>query len=185
MHGWVLCSGCWIEAMNGLQPDERRERRRRSPPVQTMHEGENIFFDSMMVDLVASGIDSRMELLLESEHVQCLLPFSVREEAPECLLQGIARFLHTVNMGPLTTPEHDDITRFRTQHQGRALPKNIHRDLSHVWESAKYGARFFVTHDKRLLKRKQAILAHKWIALVTLDEAVTLHNAMAAPIRTP
>jgi hypothetical protein len=115
--------------------------------------------------------------------VQCLLPYSVHREAslptvPSDVRSVTARFLHTIDVGPLSAPEREDVERFFAAHLREALPRNILADLFHVWESAKYGGRFFVTHDRRLAARADAIQAHKGIWIVTADEAAGLMRTM-------
>lgn len=165
---------------DGKEP-ARRARRRREP-VKQMTSGANLFFDSMIVNLAASRADADVETLLESSHVQCLLPYSVLAEAtrpgvPAPIRSATARFLYTI-MAPLTVPERADAAAFLATNQRQSLARNITADLTHVWEAAKYGGRFFITLDRRLTKRADAIYRHKGLWLMTPAEAAALHAAM-------
>jgi hypothetical protein len=160
----------------------RRPRRRRVPRTPVMREGELLFFDSMVVNFAASGHNVAVETVLESEHVQCLLPHSVcteasRPESPAGVRAAVSRFLYSLRVS-LTQPERADMQRFVAAHRGDTSPQNIDDDLSHVWETAKYGGRFFVTTDRRLLKRADAVFAYKGVMLVTPERAAELHSVM-------
>ncbi len=162
--------------------DTPRRARRRLEPVKQMTPGANLFFDSMIVNLAASRADADVETLLESSHVQCLLPYSILAEAtrsgvPAPIRAATSRFLYTI-MAPLTVPERADIGAFLATNRRQSLVRNIAADLSHVWEAAKYGGRFFITQDRRLTKRADAIYRHKGLWLVTPSEAAALHAAM-------
>ena len=148
-----------------------------------MRPGEMLFFDSMMLNLAADRGDSRLEALLEGGKVQCLIPFSVREEgsrpeSPPQIKVAISRFIYTcdVELNPI---EKSDIASFQRLHRGDAEPKNIDADLTHVWEAAKYQGRYFVTADRRLLNRTNEIAAYKSIQVITLDHAISLYEVMA------
>jgi hypothetical protein len=153
-----------------------------------MRKGELLFFDPMIVNLAANGQNAEVETVLESEHVQCLLPHSVcteasRSESPASVRAAVSRFLYTLGV-PLTQPERSEMQQFVAAHRGDASPQNIDDDLSHVWETAKYGGRFFVTSDQRLLKRADAILAYKGVMLVTPERAVEMHGVMVSTINS-
>jgi hypothetical protein len=154
-------------------------RRRRSNQL-FMRRGEHLFFDSMIVNLAASGEDPHVETMWESDHVICLLPHSVLREATaanspaDIRLAAISRFLHSCGVG-LTSCESADMRAFVQRNRGAAQPKNIDDDLTHVWESAKYASRFFVTLDRRLLNRAEAIYAYKSIRIQTPEQAGSLH----------
>jgi hypothetical protein len=137
----------------------------------------------MMVNVAAEGTDPDIEAILEGQKVQCLLPYSVHDEAsrPNCppgVRRAVSRFLYTINTGPLTAPEQADARAFFAAQIRNAKPENILRDLFHVWEAAKYGGDFFITRDTRLLSRADAIHAHKGIWVVSKEEAARLHEAL-------
>jgi hypothetical protein len=149
-----------------------------------MREGESLFFDSMVVNFAASGQNVAVETVLESEHVQCLLPHSVcteasRRESPPSVRAAVSRFLYSLSV-PLTQPERADMQKFVAAHRGDTSPQNIDDDLSHVWETAKYGGRFFVTSDRRLLRRTDAVFAYNGVMLVTPERVAELHGVMVS-----
>ena len=51
-------------------------------------------------------------------------------------------------------------------------------DADHIFEALKYGGRYFVTHDKRLLKRKNEIakITGAGPEIVTLQEFMRICN---------
>ena len=143
----------------------------------------NVFFDSMMVNVAAEGSDANIEAMLEGQKVQCLLPYSAREEAsrpncPPAVRNAVSRFLFTLDVGPLTAPERTDARAFFAAQLRNAMPANILSDLFHVWKAAKYGGHFFVSGDRRLLSRADAIHKCKGIWVVSKEEAGALHEVV-------
>ena len=57
----------------------------------------------------------------------------------------------------LTKGEHELYEKLLVKVTGDSEPKNIARDLFHVFEAQKNGGGHFITRDKRLLKRSDAI----------------------------
>ena len=57
--------------------------------------------------------------------------------------------------------------RLLAEASGEAESKNIARDLFHVFEAQKYGGGHFITRDKRLLKRSDAIAQALQIEVLT------------------
>lgn len=141
-----------------------------------------VFFDSMMLNLAADRSDTKLETLLEGDQVQCLLPFSVKQEglrpeSPPQIRAAISRFIYSCDVS-LTYEETSDMVSFLRIHRGNAKAKNIDADLTHVWEAAKYGGRYFVTADQRLLGRADEIAAHKSIKVITLENAILFYEVM-------
>jgi hypothetical protein len=58
----------------------------------------------------------------------------------------------------LTTREQGRLTRIHSILTGNGEPKNVEADARHIFEAQKYGS-YFVTTDKRLLSRTDAIRA--------------------------
>ncbi len=56
--------------------------------------------------------------------------------------------------------------------QGNAKPGRHLADADHIFEAAKYGGRYFITHDKRILSRSRDIeeLLGQTLRIVTLAE---------------
>jgi len=60
--------------------------------------------------------------------------------------------------------------------RGDAAPGKHAADASHIFESQKYGGRYFVTHDQRLLKRRDEIagIIGSGFNIVTLREFLVI-----------
>ena len=72
----------------------------------------------------------------------------------------------------LTPEEQKDRSNLQALLRGGAALGKHAADADHIFEAAKYGGRYFVTHDKRLLKRKKEIaeITGDGLMIVTLRE---------------
>jgi hypothetical protein len=69
-------------------------------------------------------------------------------------------FLYSMEV-TLTAPELATHEKLQILIQGNAKSGRHERDAFHLVESAKYGGRYFITKDRRLLKKAPEI----WVAL--------------------
>jgi len=125
----------------------------------------NTFLDSNLFNEIAEGTNPAvveiLRLYKEGGGIQLLFPYSVQDElkapnTPEVVRKAATQFVFTEKV-TLTDPERKTYEKLLADASGDAEPANIARDLFHVFESAKYGGGHFVTRDKRLLKRIDAI----------------------------
>ena len=94
------------------------------------------------------------------------MPYSVKAETdhpntPRDVQRRAAMLLHSLPV-QLTEPERATHDRVRAMLQGNAFPGKHAADAFHLVESAKYGGRYFITNDGRLLDKTQEI----WAALL-------------------
>lgn len=153
------------------------------------------FLDANIFDQVAGGQNEAVEEILrvyDEEAISILLPYSVQKEledpnTPEPVRKASQNFIYSIEV-QLTEREMDRYDKLLGDVAGESEPKNIARDLFHVVEAAKYGGGYFVTLDKRLLKRGDSIAAVLDIEVVTPEaflEKVRLAKELAAEFSKP
>jgi len=133
----------------------------------------NNFVDANILDDVADGQDTAVKeivCLARSGEITVLLPYSVQNElrnpnTPAHVRQAATKFLFSMEV-PLTAEELRRYRNLVEAVKGDAEEKNIGPDLFHVCEAAKYGG-YFITRDKRLLARSEAIARILQIDVVT------------------
>ena len=134
----------------------------------------NNFLDANIFDQVVGGQNEAVEGILrvyDEGAISILLPYSVQNEledpnTPELVRKASQNFNYSIEVR-LTEREKEQYGRLLAEIVGDSEPKNIERDLFHVFEAAKYGGGHFVTLDKRLLKRGDSIAALLNIEVVT------------------
>lgn len=150
----------------------------------------NNFLDCNALDRTEEIEDAAMDEIL-SLHEQpdtftLLLPYSVKAEiehpsAPAGKKRKAMAFLYSMEVS-LTPPELATHERLRILIQGSAKSGRHHRDAFHLVESAKYGGRYFITKDRRLLKKAPEIWAALRLLVVRPSEflsAYRLHSSAA------
>ena len=134
----------------------------------------NNFLDANILNEVANGQSEAVQeilRLLDEEPIAFLLPYSVQNElkdpsTPEPVLKASHYFGYSIEV-KLTDGENKLYQRLLAEASGEAESKNIARDLFHVFEAQKYGGGHFITRDKRLLKRSDAIAQALQIEVLT------------------
>jgi hypothetical protein len=129
-------------------------------------------------------IERKFERAFASKVVTLLLPYSVKAEiehpsAPAEKKRKAMAFLYSMEVS-LTPPELATHERLRMLIQGNAKSGRHHRDAFHLVESAKYGGRYFITKDRRLLKKAPEIWAALRLLVVRPSEflsAYRLHSS--------
>ncbi len=126
-------------------------------------EPENQFFPPIVFIDANIKITDNKEAILSDLHKlkeyglisRDILPGQAFEEANnnKFLPQDLSFQLYTSRV-PLNLQEIKNREDFIQKYQGNSLRKNIENDLYHIWEAIKYGATWFLSWDKRLLKRK-------------------------------
>jgi len=115
-----------------------------------------------------AAVDTILELA--GQAFGLLLPYSVKAEVehpntPRDVQRRAAMLLHSLPV-QLTEPERATHDRVRALLQGNALPGKHAADAFHLVESAKYGGRYFITNDGRLLDKAPEIWAALQIQVV-------------------
>jgi len=136
----------------------------------------NNFVDANILDEVADGEDAAVNEIVSlagTGEITLLLPYSVQNEltnsnTPAHVRRAATHFLFSVEV-ELTDEERRRYRDLVAAVKGNAEEKNIAPDLFHVCEAAKYGG-YFITRDKRLLARSDAIAAILQIDVVTPTE---------------
>jgi len=126
----------------------------------------NNFLDANIFDQVAGGQNEAVDGILrvyDAGAISILLPYSVQNEledpnTPESVHKASQNFNYSIKV-QLTEREKEHYATLLAEVVGDSEPKNIARDLFHVFEAAKYGGGHFITYDKRLLKRADSIAA--------------------------
>lgn len=137
----------------------------------------NNFLDANIFDQVAGGQNEAVEGILrvyDEGAISILLPYSVQNElkepnTPESVRKSSQNFNYSIEV-QLTEREKEQYGRLLAEIVGDSEPKNIARDLFHVFEAAKYGGGHFVTLDKCLLKRGDSIAALLNIEVLTPED---------------
>jgi len=146
----------------------------------------NIHFDANIADHIKALDRSAVVRILqlnEEGDINLIVPQSVRQELLRSATPSVVRsvaFEHIFTMSPLTSEEQAEQRTFIEALRGDAKPENIDCDLKHVWDAAKHGGRFFLTVDRRLLKRADKIFEHKLICVLTPEDFVTQIDAALA-----
>lgn len=140
----------------------------------------NNFLDANIFDEIADGQQEAVQEILriyDGEHITLLLPYSVQAEledpnTPELVRKAARQFIYSVEV-TLTDGEKRLYERLLAEVTGDSDPKNIAQDLFHVFEAQKNGGGHFVTRDKRLLKRSEAIAQLLNIDVVTPEDFIS------------
>jgi hypothetical protein len=123
----------------------------------------NNFLDANIFDeMVGSQEAVRATLAFyDNDLISLILPYSVQLEledpgTPSAVKGAAQMFVYSVKVA-LTQGEQELYKKLLAHVTGDSKPENIARDLFHVFEAQKNGGGHFITRDKRLLKRSEAI----------------------------
>ncbi len=125
-----------------------------------------VALDSNALDPAAAGGDAllaRFHALVAEAGVRVFVPLTVagelaREGTPAALRDGLARRAFEKRRAP-TAAEHIARIRVRAILRGDARPGKHDADAAHVSEAAENGCAWFITHDKRILRKRAALQA--------------------------
>lgn len=134
--------------------------------MKTLMTGNNLidanFFDRTGEQEEIAAVDEILRLRSNEEDAFTLiLPYSVKAEiehpnTPDDVKLTAAEFLYTQEV-ELTMPEWETHEKIRVLIQGNAKPGQHDKDAFHLVESHKYGGRYFITKDRRLLNKANEI----------------------------
>lgn len=123
----------------------------------------NNFLDANIFDEIDDGEEAVQEMLriYDQESITLILPYSVQAElgdpnTPTAVKKASQQFIYSIQVS-LTEGEKKLFEKLLAVVTGDSKPENIARDLFHVFEAQKNGGGHFITRDKRLLKRRDAI----------------------------
>lgn len=129
----------------------------------------------------------RLLQLKEDGRINLIVPKGVRLEAmdpntPEEVSRTLAAQIFTLEV-ERSEDEERELALLKATLQGNAKAGKHSADGEHLFEAAKYGGGYFITHDTRMLHQKrvalEAILPPSlWI--VTLDEFLDIYDEFAA-----
>ncbi len=143
----------------------------------------NVFFDANAFDrLDDSGEVDRLLLLRDAGRVRLIAPSGVRQEVdrdrtPGPVREAVSRQLFSFD-NELNCDEQNRFDRICAIMQGNAITGKHVADARHIFEAAKYGAGYFITHDRRIAKTKcrelEAVLPH--MRIVSLNEFLAIYE---------
>ena len=125
----------------------------------------NNFLDANFWDANGDPSDDQAAIeILDLEHqeeINLVLPFSVKGElehpnTPPHAKRAASGMIYTERT-ELTLNEQAIRAKLLALIQGSAKPGKHDRDVLHLFEAQKYGGGYFITKDKRLLKKKMEI----------------------------
>ena len=145
--------------------------------------------DANVLDCTGTAEDAAVDEILElaaGNRIALLLPYSVKDEVshPRTPAEVKRRALTLPFTEPvtLTEPERRLYREVLEIVQGDAKPGKHDLDAFHIVESAKYGG-YFLTNDKRLLRKRAAIGAVAQIEIVTPSEFLNRFKGFEAQDR--
>lgn len=136
-------------------------------------------------DVVRNALVDRFKRLEESGAIGVAIPHSVHTEVlnphtPANVQSSMLAEIHTLPT-QRTPNEHDTLANIRRILQGNAEPGKHAADAEHLFEASKYGGGCFITHDQRMLKKRDElepyIAPHK---IVLLGEFLRIYDKFAA-----
>jgi predicted nucleic acid-binding protein len=140
-----------------------------------------IFLDSNALDYDET-LSSRLLDLAESEKIKLQIPKRVLDEirsirTPKRIRAAMLDQIFTEPVA-LTIDEEDKLKIARGLLRGNALSDKHDADADHIFEAVKYGARYFITHDNRILKNQDNFrkMFGTQIAFVDLPEFITIYD---------
>lgn len=145
----------------------------------------NVHLDANALDRDGSARDKFVDRLLElqeAEEISIAIPGSVRTETahpntPARVNSVMSQQIFSLSVNR-TLGEQAQLNQLRLVLRGNALSGKHDADGEHLFEASKYGGRYFITHDRRLLNnrdRLQKLLASS-LAIVTLEEFLSAYD---------
>ena len=149
----------------------------------------NIHLDANAVDRDGSsrnGLVDRLLRLRQTGKINFVVPGSVRTEVqhprtPHDVKSAVLAEIFSLPVGR-TAVEHDTLHKVRALLQGNAARGKHDDDALHLCEAAKYGGGYFITHDGRMLKKRDELrpLLGPALCVVTLTEFLDIYDDFAA-----
>ena len=147
----------------------------------------NNFIDANILDRTGGAEDSAVDTILQLRG-KCaftlLLPYSVKAEidhpkTPDEVKRKASQLIYSMPV-QLTPPELARHQTIRDFIRGKAKPGQHDSDAFHLVESAKYGGRYFITNDGRLLKKAPEIWKMLQLKVTKPSEFLAIYLTHAA-----
>jgi hypothetical protein len=149
----------------------------------------NIHLDANAVDRDGGARDSLVDRLLglrQAGEINFVVPGSVRGEVqhpntPGDVKSAILPEIFSLPVGR-TAGEEDTLRTVLSLLQGNAVPGKHDADARHLCEAGKYGGGYFITHDGRMLKKRDELrpLLGPALCIVTLSEFLDIYDDFSA-----
>lgn len=141
----------------------------------------NNLIDANVLDRTGMSEDTIVDQILSLEgegKFILMLPHSVNNEnkhpnTPEDIKRLTRGLIYTEPV-PLTTSEKVQLEKVQDILRGNAKSGKHNADALHIVESAKYGG-YFITNDKRILKKRQALPPTLDVVIVSPKEFLNLY----------
>ena len=149
----------------------------------------NIHLDANAVDRDGSTHDAlvdRFETLRDAGELNVVVPGSVRREVanPRTPANVRAAFMPGIYTLPVnrTGPELTTPAKIRALLRGKAQSGKHDADAEHLFEASKYGGGYFITHDRRILNKREELapLIGPALTILTLEDFLAVYARFAA-----
>lgn len=147
----------------------------------------NTLLDNNALEHSDAAQVARLMQLRDEGKITLAVPKGVRQEAmhpntPVEISRAMSAQIFTLEV-ERSEEEERELALLKATLQGNAEPGKHAADAEHLFEAAKYGGGYFITHDTRMLHQKRAALEtilppSLWI--VTLDEFLDIYDEFAA-----
>lgn len=147
----------------------------------------NVHLNSDALDsggAVRPGVD-RLLALIEHGQISVVIPHSVVNEIGHPKTPHWVKAISNASIVTFpvsrTPPENARLEQIKTLLRGNALSAKHDADAEHLFEASKYGGRYFVTYDARILSKSKEINAIIGpIRIVTLDGLLADYDSATA-----
>ncbi|MCP4080627.1 MAG: hypothetical protein GY743_10295 [Planctomycetaceae bacterium] len=128
----------------------------------------------------------RVLALRDADEICFTIPKSVRSEVrhshtPEKVKADMLSEIYTLEASP-TAKEQATLGQIRAILTGNAHAGKHDDDAEHLFEASKYGGGYFITHDRRMLNKRDELrrLLSPALTIVTLEEFLAAYDRFAA-----
>jgi hypothetical protein len=144
----------------------------------------NVHIDANTLDRISPAHDSFVDRLLtlnESGEITLIIPHSVKTEiehrrTPPRVKLDTRDSVYSLPV-QRTAQEMGLLVKLRTLLQGNSQSTKHDADAEHLFEASKYGGRYFITHDRRILVRKEMVQSLIGpIEIVSLEEFILIFD---------
>ncbi len=152
----------------------------------------NNVIDTNILDRLEDGHDEAVDAMLalyRGNMVSFQLPYSVKAEidhphTPTEVKERAREFIFTEPV-TLTANEHALHAEVRELIRGNAAPGQHDQDAFHLFEAEKYGGGYFVTRDRRLLRKRAEIERLLGLIVLAPTEFMSVYQEFEADERRP